>query len=733
LRFKGWKKGLSGILLLSLIVSISDSTAYAANDQVVENNSPAAEQTDQVIVKLKKPQTKSTVGSYQVVENAVGGDQSLVSVEVPSQESTADSVQKIDSRTDVEYAEPDYRVKLTALPNDPYFSKQWQHKAIQTSTAWNVTKGSSDVIVAVIDDGIDPKHPELAHQLVAPYDVVNDTNQSIQVGEHGTHVSGIIAAAANNGEGGSGIAPNVKIMPINVFRVDDTGQEGAYTSDIIKGIDYATDHGAKIINMSLGTYQNSEALNEAIQRAYKRGVIVIAAAGNNHSATNSYPAAYDHVISVASTDSNDQISSFSNYGNSIDIAAPGRDILSTLPNDKYGYMSGTSMAAPAVSGVAALIWSAHPNYTATQVTDTLLDSADDFGSYGKDPIYGWGRVDAARAVTMKLLAAPVVNQISDRDQVMTGNAAADIVSGQVIVSNGQGIIGRAPLDSNHQFTVKNIPLQKAGTVLQVQVVDGSGNRSLPVAIKVIDRTPPRISKVYPVSNLDTTVKGLAEANSKIVIKKGSTVIGTAVTGANQQFIVKIPKQAAAAKLSVAATDSSNNQSPATAITVIDRIPPKVSKVYPVSNRDTAIKGISEAHSRIVIKRGSTVIATVITGTNQQFTAKIPKQAAAAKLSIVAVDSSNNQSTAVVVTVADRIAPRKPAVHKVTNRSTRVTGTTEAYAKVIVKAGKYKLSEAKANSKGYFSVKIKRERRGTHLNVYAYDHSSNYSYTSIKVN
>ncbi|MDQ7862015.1 S8 family peptidase [Peribacillus frigoritolerans] len=189
---------------------------------------------------------------------------------------------------------------------------------------------------------------------------------SSQKGEHGTHIAGIIAGSANNGIGGTGVAPNVKLMPINVF-----DGEYADTADIIDAIHYAVQQKANIINMSLGDTSYSESLNKAVQEAYKKGVLIVAAAGNEgdmgKNVQRVYPAAFSHVISVAATNSSDKRPSYSNYHSTVDIAAPGDDILSTLPNGKYGWMSGTSMATPMVTGVAALIWSHEPKLNKTEV------------------------------------------------------------------------------------------------------------------------------------------------------------------------------------------------------------------------------------------------------------------------------------------------------------------------------------------------------------------------------
>jgi subtilisin family serine protease len=724
---KGAKRSTSLFTSLILAGSLFSIPTFAADNNSPTLNSNTKIQTDQVIVKMKKPTTQKKIGDYHVVENDVGGDHSLVAVEVPCKETVSSAMNKIDDRKDVEYVEPDYKLKLKSVPNDPLYVNQWFHKVIKTEDAWNTTKGSSNVIVAVIDDGIDPEQPDLKDQMIDPYDMYYDTNEFISVGEHGTHVSGIIAAAADNNEGGSGVAPGVKIMPINVFGDDDS----AYTSDIINAIYYAIDNGAKIINMSLGDYENSIALNEAIQDAYKAGLVIVAAAGNDHKSEKVYPASYSNVVSVASTDDLDHISSYSNYGDSVDIAAPGEDILSTLPDDKFGYMSGTSMATPVVSGVAALIWSEHPDFTNVQVVNYLMQSTDDLGSYGKDSIFGWGRVNAAKALKLKLYDQPTANPISDQDTTISGKVPDTIHSGKVMVSNNQGVIGTGDFDSNNMYSII-IPKQQGGSSISVKVDISEDNQSLPETITVLDKTPPVIPSVTEIGDSTSIVTGKAEKNSKITISVDNTVLGESVANTQGTFSVKIPLQKAGTVLTIISTDQSGNKSLPLTITVKDKTGPMPSKIYPVTNRDTLVKGIAEANSKILIKVGSRTIGTAMTASNHQFVVTIPKQKENTKLSIVGMDSYNNVSTPVVITVLDRIPPDRPIIYPITSRSVHASGKTEANDKVLVKTGSVKLGEGKSNSKGYYSVRIKKQSKGRSITIYVYDQSGNRNGASTKV-
>ncbi len=236
-------------------------------------------------------------------------------------------------------------------PNDPRFAEQWYMPVIGLPTAWgSVDASTQPITVAVIDSGICGTHPDLGGRLLPGYDFVeNDTDPQDDFG-HGCGVAGVIAANFNNVEGIAGVAPNVQIMPLRVL--DGRGL-GGY-SIIAEAIIYAVDNGADIINLSLAGPSPSFLLEDAVAYAAESGVVVIAAAGNNGTEGAWYPAAYPSVIAVGSVEKDLSVSSFSNFGDDIDVLAPGRDILTTSTNNGYQLMTGTSFAAPLVSGLAAL-------------------------------------------------------------------------------------------------------------------------------------------------------------------------------------------------------------------------------------------------------------------------------------------------------------------------------------------------------------------------------------------
>ncbi|WP_328460516.1 S8 family serine peptidase [Actinoplanes sp. NBC_00393] len=298
--------------------------------------------------------------------------------------------------------ETDVPVRAIGVPagSDPYRSSQWDLTKIRTTEAWRTSTGAG-ITVAVIDTGVDGSHPDLAGKVLTGYDTIaGRAGGNTDRNGHGTHVAGTIAAKTGNGVGVAGIAPDVKILPVKTL--DATGS--GLMSDTAEGIVWATDHGAQVINMSLGSHDQLGAVTTAIAYARSKGVTVVAAAGNERTKGSpvSYPAADPGVIAVAATDSADKYAYFSNAGNYVDLAAPGSDILNTYPTalrrSGYASMSGTSMAAPHVAAAAALVKAYRPASTPDQIEQALERTAKDLGATGFDRDYGNGRLDVAAAL-----------------------------------------------------------------------------------------------------------------------------------------------------------------------------------------------------------------------------------------------------------------------------------------------------------------------------------------------
>jgi|GEM_PF-2507838 len=287
-------------------------------------------------------------------------------------------------------------------PNDTYYHRQWALPNMHVPQAWELLPPSSKTIkVAVIDSGADLSHPDLTKHLLPGKDYIDQDDTPNDVNGHGTHVSGIIAAETNNRAGIAGLSGpfDVKIIPLKIFDETGTGD----VSDEVSAIYDAVAMGADVINLSLGSNEYHQAEADAIAFAAEKGVVVVAASGNDSSAV-SYPAALPESIAVAATASNDEVTDYSNFGSQVDVAAPGDEILSAYPrhlvSSGYVYGSGTSMAAPQVSALAALLKGHTPELTKQDIEELIYESAVDIGNKGKDVYSGHGKVDFLEAVQL---------------------------------------------------------------------------------------------------------------------------------------------------------------------------------------------------------------------------------------------------------------------------------------------------------------------------------------------
>jgi len=298
------------------------------------------------------------------------------------------------------YVEPNMKYQTQLVPNDPYWNRQWGPQKIEADFAWNTTTGSANVLVAVIDTGVDYLHEDISQNYVPlGYDWVNKDDFPMDDHGHGTHVAGIIAAVLNNGKGIAGVA-QVKIMAEKGLNFAGGGTE----QDLANAIIHAANTGADILSNSWGG-PDSQLIHDAIKYAYSKGSLIVAAAGNAASQIKLYPAAYDEVMAVTATDQFDMPAVFTSFGDWVEVAAPGVDIYSSISSVHdprfqypYDYLSGTSMATPHVSATAALIWGQFPDMTRDWVSLQLKFTSDDLGDPGFDKYYGYGRVNARKAV-----------------------------------------------------------------------------------------------------------------------------------------------------------------------------------------------------------------------------------------------------------------------------------------------------------------------------------------------
>jgi len=480
-------------------------------------------------------------GTAETLARTGSAMEKLARVEDPRLQARLETLLAIKSlRRDpeIEYAEPNYKVRAMAVPNDTGYPFQWHYPLIDLPAAWDTTTGNSQVVVAVVDTGILSRHPDLTGQWVDGYDFVSSAERS-RDGDgidpdpedpgdgdsatnsfHGTHVSGTVAAAGDNGIGVAGVAYGARIMPLRALGAGGAGT----TYDVDQAVRFAAglpnDSGqlptrpADIINLSLGGApfsQSSQALYRQVRAA---GVVMVASAGNEASATPSYPAAYDGVISVAAVDAQRQRTSYSNTGGAIDLAAPGGDsgvdlngdgypdgVLSTGGlgsggNFGYTFLSGTSMAAPHVAGVLALMKSVNPDLSPADIDALIVrgDISDDLGAPGRDDQYGHGLVNAQRAVLAALAASG--NTPADNPQ-LSASAAALNFSGSVdkleleLRNGGKGTLDLleltasepwlqvSPLDvQDNGLGVYRVAVERAGLAIGVYSAEISARSSV---------------------------------------------------------------------------------------------------------------------------------------------------------------------------------------------------------------------------------------------------------------
>lgn len=354
-------------------------------------------------------------------------------VKLGDNETVKTMLDRFKNNPDVQYIEPNYKRRVMAMtPNDTLFSSQWALQQIQAPDAWQTSQGSTNVVLAIADTGIDLNHQDLTGNLWAnPGEICGNGHDDDGNGYaddchgintitgsgtpmddegHGTHVAGIAGAIGNNGVGVSGVNWRVSIMALKFLGADGSGS----VADELKAIEYAVQKGAKVLNLSYGGYDLSESEKQAIQNA---GNILFVAAACNESVNNDvspcYPASlgFPNIISVAATDQSDDLAFFSNYGkNSVSVGAPGVSIKSTYLGNTYKSFSGTSMATPFVSGLAALVLSKYPSLSPSQLKDRILRTADAILSL-QDKILTGGRINAYRALT-EVVSGPHIYAVS---------------------------------------------------------------------------------------------------------------------------------------------------------------------------------------------------------------------------------------------------------------------------------------------------------------------------------
>ena len=454
----------------------------------------------------------------RVIDELTGLDAVVVSVSDPDR-----FIEEVSQAPGIRFVERDipvYALDLPAyVPDDRRYAEQWAPGEIGAEYAWSIERGENNVIIAVIDTGIDYTHPDMGNYIVGGYDWINNDDDPMDDHGHGTHCAGIAAAVSNNAQGIAGISQS----GIMAEKVLDFGGSGT-SSITAAAIRHAADNGADVISMSLGAAEPSRIVEEACRYAWEKGCILVAASGNGGANLINYPAAYDTVIAVGSVGKTGLCSPFSNYGTNLELVAPGESILSTAPGNTYSLKSGTSMACPHVSGVAALVLSRYPGMSNLEVRQRLADTADDLGSPGKDTRYGYGQVNALAALGGGEAVPPTIE--SDAEAVVRGENITLTLTGEgyreywlsindtgltdagmypTVAPGQQGIRpGRINGGAGFNETECRVIMPESGTA-RVRYATGFSTVAQPFTVTVTDPKDPSLSDTINVSVIPGTV------------------------------------------------------------------------------------------------------------------------------------------------------------------------------------------------------------------------------------
>ncbi len=445
----------------------TSSVSSLSNSSGINNVNTESQAENEMIIHLNSGLSKSEAIAkveemgYRALDFMPELDAILV--EVPDNGARVSAMSSAESSSDIRSSQPNhiFTTQDYVIPNDDNFSRQWAASAIKLPQAWRQTTGSDRVRVAVLDTGIDYNHPELADFIDkdSSYNFIDNNSDAMDYNNHGTHVAGIISAKGDNGNGTAGVMWESELMAVKVLGDDGNGSEWSLAQGILYAaglLDNQPRQTADIINLSLGMSDPNhvpKTLERAIERAAAEGIIIVAASGNNGSRGVIYPAAFPDVIAVGALEENGsdmpEVTSYSNYGPEIDVTAPGSLIYSTLADDKFGYMSGTSMAAPHVSGLAGLMLS--EGIRARDVRSLLQDTAIKLGNDDFSESYGYGMINSYKSVYQ-------ANKIN----IILGNENGD----------GYDIISKTKVDLNQsKFIIEDVPSGEYEVIAWIDIRD----------------------------------------------------------------------------------------------------------------------------------------------------------------------------------------------------------------------------------------------------------------------
>ena len=526
------RAGVPAALIAATLVTLTGSSGSAAQPApyrppfAAHHDAAKAEfEPNSVMVKFK-PKATTTARKAAVSKFGATAEQSVSSrvVTLTGKQSAAELLKQAKADPTVELASLNYKRRISAVPNDIYYNTDQKAylNTVRVPQAWDLSKSTGGQIVAVLDTGADLTHPDLAGRLVPGFNILSPNHQPVDDNGHGTMTLGIIAASANNSAGVAGVGWAAKAMPVKVLDADGSGFDDA----IARGIDWAVAHGAKVINMSLGGPGDNAVLHDAVKRAYAAGVVVIAAAGNDGTDVLQFPASYPEAIAVAATNAGGVLTDFSSYGDWVDIAAPGRDILSTGSRaltppgyEPYWYCTGTSCSAPIVAGVAALMKNKYPTLTPALVAQRLKVLSRDAGPRGTDPYYGAGILDAYAALGGKWTTDFPAGAADGNDQP----ARATHLTTPALISSTIGVEGDVDWYEIHSEAVTPLKI-----VLNGPAFDCAYSSNFGPHLDVYDRDlQPLAHQVYPypTTQIDPDT-GCPEPASLVVLVNVSAQTGS---------------------------------------------------------------------------------------------------------------------------------------------------------------------------------------------------------------
>ncbi|XVV16494.1 S8 family serine peptidase [Actinoplanes sp. CA-131856] len=673
------KTAAAAALATASLTAVTAAPALAA--------APAETNPSSLVVGLRSDSAAATTVSaldaepgVDVLSSSTTPALDSLTVTVPAGD-RAEAVEALRDDPNVTYVESKAvaSVVSTAVPNDPSYPSQWGLSKIKAPGAWAFTTGD-DVVVAVVDTGVSAIS-ELSGRLLPGYDFVNNDSSPVDDNGHGTKAASVIAAKGDNATGVAGVCWTCKILPVKAM-----GADGKGTTDVIaKGIVYAVDHNADVINLSLGTATDTQVVRDAVAYAASKDVVVIASAGNDGVTSPFYPAAVPSAIAVAGSDTSDLRYSWSNYNGAsnpwVDVAAPGQNYAQGTDNKFYWY-AGTSSAGPVVAGVAALARAAKPSATAEQVRAAVEGTTDPVGSWVAN-----GRVNAenaVKAITGGVLPAPVVKDTTPPSAAFSiASTAGGVVP--VALTDPSGDTARMELFVADKLVATatsapwSIDWDTAGLsgqkAVKVRVTDTSGNVTTAASVPVkIDNLGPALKWVAPAAkgSMRGTVVVTATASDPSGVTSVEVLAGGQVIGADDTapyaIDVDTTTLASGDTVTLRSTDTLGNESAIARAFTLDNTAPTVEisvpeilkgavKITPTVDDDVAVKQVKG----VVTDDNGKVLATVVSNKAPWTLAwTTGKLAGDYKLDVTAFDTTGNTTTASTTVTVDNAAPSAAA-------------------------------------------------------------------------